>query len=207
MRSRALLIIGRWMFSVGRWTFVLFPAPRLLISNLLLTSALSFLSSFSEERMNCRRVHIRRRRNRARTAIADVGEQERFTADKDVEARNRPSGPGCERIEKRFGIIPITRAVFHSGDGACVSFKKALYQSRCDTHDRDCWDMIQINFQTPVADTLHDFAEISVETFFSDFSVIKRRKHQHAGATVFYSVRCELDRLANRAAASARHHF
>src|SRR3982751_6354460 len=124
MRRRALLIIGRWVFSVGRWTFVSFPDPRLLISNLVLTSALSFLSSFSEELVNCRRVHIRRRRNRARTAIADVGEQERFTADKHVEAGNRPSAPGCERIEKCFGIIPIARAVFHSGDGARVSFKK-----------------------------------------------------------------------------------
>jgi hypothetical protein len=53
---------------------------------------------------------------------------------------------------------------------------------------------------------LHDFAEVTVETFFADVLVIKRRQHQHTGAAVFHRKCRYRDRFDNRAATGARHH-
>jgi hypothetical protein len=66
--------------------------------------------------------------------------------------------------------------------------------------------MVEINFQTRIADALHHFAEITVETFFADVLIIKRRQHQHTGATVSDRMRGELHCLGDRAATGARHH-
>ena len=66
--------------------------------------------------------------------------------------------------------------------------------------------MVQVNFQTRVADTLHDFAEVTVQTFFADVLIIKRRQHQHTATTMLYRMRREIDCLYDRAATGARHH-
>ena len=66
--------------------------------------------------------------------------------------------------------------------------------------------MVEINSQTRIADALHHFAEVTVETFFADDLVIKRRQHQHTSAAVLYRMRRELDRLNDRAATGSRHH-
>ena len=55
--------------------------------------------------------------------------------------------------------------------------------------------MIEINSQARVTDALHHFAKVTVEPFFADILVTKRRQHQHTSATVFHCVRCQLDRL------------
>jgi hypothetical protein len=66
--------------------------------------------------------------------------------------------------------------------------------------------MVEVNFQTRIADALHYFAEVTVETFVADVFVIKRRQHQHTGATVFYRMSGERDCLGDRAATGAGHH-
>src|SRR4029077_3287866 len=102
-----------------------------------------------------------------------------------------------KRVEKRFGVIPIARAVFHPGDHVWISFYETLYQFWCDTDHRYRRNMVQVNSQTRIADALHHFAEVTVETFVADVLVIKRRQHQHTGATVFHRMRRELDRFGD----------
>ena len=53
--------------------------------------------------------------------------------------------------------------------------------------------MVEIDSQTRIADALHHFAVVTVEAFFADVLVIKRRQHQHTGATVFSRMRGEFD--------------
>src|SRR5213080_5290462 len=132
--------------------------------------------------------------------MAHIGEQERFAAHKHVEIVLR------KRIEKNFGVVPIARAVFHPDDRVWISFQEALDQFWCDTDDRHRWNMVEVSFQTRIADALHHFAEVTVETFFADALVIKRRQHQHTSAAVLYRMRRELDRLNDRAATGARYH-
>ena len=57
--------------------------------------------------------------------------------------------------------------------------------------------MIEVNSQTRIADTLHNFAEVTVETFFAHV-LIKRRQHQHTGATVLNRTCRERDRFNDR---------
>src|SRR5205085_12475280 len=66
--------------------------------------------------------------------------------------------------------------------------------------------MVEIDSQPGITHTLHDLAEVAVETFFADAFVIKRRQHQHTRASVLYRLRCELDRLSDRATTCAWHH-
>ena len=89
-----------------------------------------------------------------------------------------------EGVEKHLGVVPIARAIFHSGDCIRISRKEALDQSRGDANHRHRRNVVEINFQSRITDALHNFAEIAVETFFADILVIKRRQHQHARATV-----------------------
>src|SRR5204863_3218217 len=114
-----------------------------------------------------------------------------LTADKHVEPIRG------KRVEKNFGVVPVARAVFHPRDRVWISFQEALDQFWCDTDDRHRWNMVEVNFQARVADALHDFAEVMVETFFADVLVIKRRQHQHTSATMSYRMRRELDCLAD----------
>src|SRR5207247_9972227 len=109
-------------------------------------------------------------------------------------------------VEKSFGLVPIARAVFHPGDRVWISFQEALDQFWCDTDDRHRWNMVEINSETRIADALHHFAEVTVQTFFADVLVIKRWQHQHTGATVFYRTRGEFDCFGDRAATGGRHH-
>src|SRR4029453_3455990 len=155
------------------------------------------------ELVNSRRVHIGRRGNGAHAAVAHVGEQERFAPHKHVEGASRTGGWSrtggfSERVEKSLGVIPIARAVFHPGDRGGISLQEALDQLWSDPDDRHRWNMVDINFQTRIADALHYFAEVTVETFFADVFVIKRRKHQHASATVFYEIGRRPPRFALR---------
>src|SRR4029077_4184884 len=99
--------------------------------------------------------------------------------------------------EKDFGVVPIAGAVFHPGDRVWIRFQEALDQFWCDTNGRDRWNMVKVNSQTPIADALHHLAEVTVEAFFADVLIIKRRQHQHTGATVFYRMRCKLDCLGD----------
>src|SRR5207247_4063158 len=139
-----------------------------------------------------------------RAAIAHIGEQERFAAHKYVEGASRTGG--CEGVEKSFGIVPIARAVFHPGDRVWISAQEALDQFWCDTDDRYRWNVVEIDFQTRIADALNHVAKVTVKTFVADVLVIKRRQHQHTCATVFYRMRSERDRLGDGAATGARHH-
>src|SRR5436190_543215 len=66
--------------------------------------------------------------------------------------------------------------------------------------------MVEVNSKSRIADALHHFAEVTVETFFADVLIIKRRQHQHPSATMFYCMRSELDCLGDRAATGAGHH-
>src|SRR5215468_10368838 len=94
--------------------------------------------AFREQRVDRCRIHVGRRGNRARAAIAHICEQKRFAPDKHVEP---VSG---ERVAKSFGVIPIARAVFHPGDCVWISSYKALHQFWCDPDDRYRWNMVKI---------------------------------------------------------------
>src|SRR5690349_9164896 len=82
-------------------------------------------ATFPIQLVNRRWVHVCCRGNRARAAVAHVGEQERFATHKHVERATRTGGL-CKRVEKSFGVVPIARAVFHPGDRVWISFQKAL---------------------------------------------------------------------------------
>ena len=97
----------------------------------------------------------------ARTAVTHIGEQERLAADKEVKGASRTAGY-CKRVEKSFGIIPIARAVFHPGDRVRISFQETLNQFWRDSDDRHRWNMVEIDFQTRIADAFHHFAEVTV---------------------------------------------
>src|SRR6516164_8061729 len=142
------------------------------------------------ERVYRCRIHVSRCRNRARTTIAHICEQERLAADKHIEVRTGLAASPCKRVEKSFGVIPITRAVFHPSDCTWISFHETFHQIWCDPDGRHRRYMIKINSQTGVADALHDFAEVTVETFFGNVPIIKRRQHQHTGATMSHRMRC-----------------
>src|SRR4029077_17569817 len=70
-----------------------------------------------------------------------------------------------ERVEESLGVVPIARAVFHPGDCVRISLEQALDQTRGDADNGDRRDVVEINFQPRIADALHDFAEVAVETF------------------------------------------
>src|SRR5439155_25652424 len=123
--------------------------------------------AFRVQLINRCRIHVRRRGNGARTATAHICEKEDLAADKLVEPI-----PG-KRVEKSFGVIPIARAVFQPGDRVWITFQETRDQFWCDPDDRHRENMIEINSQTRIANALHHFAEVTVETFFADVLVIK----------------------------------
>src|SRR5215510_13794039 len=118
------------------------------------------------ERVYRCRIHVSRCRNRARTTIAHICEQKCFAADKYVEVRTGLAASPCKSVEKSFGVIPIARAVFHPSDRTWISFHETFHQIWCDPDDRHRRNVVEINSQTRVADALHDFVEVTVETFF-----------------------------------------
>src|SRR5690349_24206859 len=77
--------------------------------------------------MNRGGINVGRRGNGSDPAVPQIGEQERFAADKNIEGasgtgfRIRPSGrrmavaiTDCKRVEKGFGVIPIAPSMFRS---------------------------------------------------------------------------------------------
>src|SRR5204862_635670 len=138
--------------------------------------------------VNRGRVYVGGRGNGARAAIAHIGEQKRFAAHKYVESASRTGGSYHKRVEKSFGVVPIARAVFHPGDRGWISRQEALDHFGCDTDDRHRWNMVEVNFQTRVADALHHFAEVTVETFFAKVLIINRRQHHNTGETEIYRI-------------------
>src|SRR4029453_14722774 len=115
---------------------------------------------------------------------ADGGEQKCFATDKHVEVRTGRAASSGKRVEKSFSVIPIAGAVFHPGDRVWISVQETLHYSWCDPDDRHRRNMVEINSQARIADALHHFAEVTVETFFVDVLVIKWRQNQQHGATV-----------------------
>src|ERR1700693_2774542 len=130
---------------------------------------------FCVEFVNRRRVDVSGCGNSARATVPDVREQERFAADKNIEASPSRTGGG-ERGEERLVVVPIPRAVFHPDDCVRIRLKQALDQASCDSDHRDRWDMVEINSQFRIADALYDLAAISVETFFAHMLIVKWRK-------------------------------
>src|SRR5438132_12727154 len=140
--------------------------------------------------MNGGRVDVGGRGNGTDAVAPHASEEERFAADEYVESASRTGswsrtgGSDSKRVEKSLGIVPIARAVFHSGDCIRIGCKEALDQSRGDANHRDRRHVVEINFQSRITDPLHNFAEITVETFLTHILVIKRRQHQHTCDTV-----------------------
>src|SRR6266446_9812846 len=92
----------------------------------------------------------------------------------------RLSGPdsGSDKgVKEHPRVVPIARAVFHPSDCIRISCKQTLDQSRGDANHRDWRNVVEINFQSRITDTLHHFAEVAVETFIADILVIKGRQH------------------------------
>src|SRR5438046_5896762 len=114
--------------------------------------------------VNGGRVNVGGRGNGTNAAVPQIGEQERFAADKNIEARHCPSGRRIavaisdrEGVEKSARVFPIARAVFHPGDRVRVSVKETLDQSWCDPDDRDWRNVVEINFQSCITDALYHF--------------------------------------------------
>src|SRR5947207_15375257 len=73
----------------------------------------------------------------------------------------RLSGSDGECVEEHPRVVPIARAIFHPGDRIRIVRKEAANQSRGDANHCDSRNAVEINFQSPVTDALHDSAAVA----------------------------------------------
>src|SRR5258708_34020165 len=123
----------------------------------------------AEQGMDGSRIDIGCSGDRADAAMPHILQQEGLRADEYVEIRF------AKTVEEDFRVRPITRAVFHASDCGRIGFEQPLYQFRRDANDRDRRDVVEIDAQARVPDSLDDFAEMAIEPVLGKPLVVEWR--------------------------------
>src|SRR5258708_40255166 len=126
----------------------------------------------AEQGMDGSRIDIGCSGDRADAAMPHILQQEGLRADEYDEIRF------AKTVEEDFRVRPITRAVFHASDCGRIGFEQPLYQFRRDANDRDRRDVVEIDTQARIPDSLDDFAEIAIEPVFGHPLVVEWRGEQ-----------------------------
>ena len=148
---------------------------------------------------SARGVDVGRRADAAGPAVAQRCGQESLAAREHVETR------AAEACQQLLRMAPVARRILDPDDGAGIGTQQALDQFEADAHLRNRRDVIQVDAQPPVADAIDDRREVPVQAFVGDALVVERRQHQAAGDAMRDRMRRKPDRIAECAAAGARH--
>ena len=123
-----------------------------------------------------------------------------------MRVRAREHTQARKRLAHGRHVGKIAGAVLDADHGVGIGRQQLLDQAEADRHAGILRNVIQVDPEAVVADTLDDFGIGAEQPVVGDRLVIERRQHQHAGGAHLDRLSGQLHRVGNGAAAGAGDH-